>query len=127
MRALGKDILFPGIIDLLQALKARGAVLHVASTGDSSHVYGVLKTAGIQEFFSSISCGEPEKVQMVAEIIGKNQKETFAMVGDKAHDLRAARGNGITAIAAAYGYCSDTDAPRFDYVLRSPGELLFLF
>ena len=126
IRALGKKILFPGIDDLLQSLKSLNITLHVASTGDSNHIHAVLEASGINAYFSSVCCGEPEKAGMIAKITGNHPRETFAMVGDRAYDLRAARQNFIWAIAAAYGYCSDADAANFDFVLRSPDELICL-
>jgi len=124
--SLQEKIIIPGIGELLRALKNRGIALHVASTGDESHVCAVLEASGVKALFNSIHCGAPEKSQMVRKIIGYNPKETFAMVGDKAHDLSAARNNGIKVIAALYGYCSDADALLFDGLVRSPGELLGL-
>ena len=121
---MGEGILFPGILALLQALRARGIRMHVASTGDQGHVDAVLQTAGIEDFFTTISCGAPEKVDMVAGIISPGDPAHFAMVGDKEHDLRAARGNGIMAVAALFGYC--TDAAGFDHALKTPAELLAL-
>jgi len=122
---VGEGILFPGVLELLDALRERGIPMHVASTGDQGHVDAVLGTAGIERFFATIACGAPQKVAMVADIIGANDPASFAMVGDKEHDLHAARGNGIMAIAAIYGYC--TDGALFDRALSAPLELLEIF
>lgn len=123
---LGADVLFPHIIDMLHALHERGMRLYIASTGDPQHVDATIDASGIRGLFDGISCGEPEKVAMVSAIIGNGNKAEYAMVGDKLHDLRAARGNGITAIAAGYGYCNDEDAVLFDHVLASPMDMLSL-
>lgn len=121
---MGEALLFAGIKETLLALAGRDIRLYVASTGDQGHVDAVLKTTGIEHFFAQIACGEPEKVEMVAKIIGETDPRTFAMVGDKPHDLNAARGNGILALAAGYGYCSPEDAAKFDGVLHAPMHIL---
>ncbi|MCL1795747.1 MAG: HAD family hydrolase [Clostridia bacterium] len=122
VRTIGDEILFPGVKELLDALYARRIPMHIASTGDQNHVDAVLRSADIERFFTTIACGAPQKAAMVADIIGANDPAAFAMVGDREHDVHAARSNGILAIAALYGYCRD--AAPFDRALNTPIELL---
>lgn len=126
VRALGEEILFPGVAAALAALLRTGARLYLASTGDAEHVDVVLRSAGIMALFDVIACGRPEKVAMVAELIGGADRTEWAMVGDTDKDLEAARGNGILAVAAGYGYCSPQDWPRYDAALLSPGDLVMM-
>lgn len=120
---MGVDILFPGVMQMLEALMRRGIRLYIASTGDVSHVNAVLTTAGIQHFFDIIGFGEPDKEEMVRKMVCGDTAR-WSMVGDKQKDLFAARANGILAIAAGFGYCSQQDASRFDRVLQTPAQLL---
>lgn len=123
IRQIGPGILFPGVPEMLMALRAMGVLLYIASTGDEAHVNAVLDGAGIERLFDGIHCGQPEKVTMVGAIVGPEDRRHWAMVGDRQKDLDAARGNGITAIAACYGYCSAAAAARFDWTLHAPNEL----
>lgn len=120
---LGPDILFPGVLKMLRTLREMGVPLYIASTGDAAHVDAVLGSAGITPLFTGIYCGQPEKVRMVGEILGRADRSHWAMIGDKQKDLDAAHGNGILAIAAGYGYCTASEAARFDRVLHAPEEL----
>ena len=117
-------LLFPGVRDLLDAMKQQGIRLYVASTGSPFHVDGVLKGTGLTPYFDKIACGAPEKVKMVAEIIGSGNKKSWAMVGDRSKDTQAAHGNGILSIAAAFGYCDEKEQTGFDRVANTPMEVL---
>lgn len=121
---VGKAMLFPGIQTLLEALSGRNILLYVASTGGKRHVDSVLGATGIRAYFDAVCCGEPEKAGMVAEIIAGRPPEGWAMVGDKPHDLRAARANSIVALAARYGYCTEEDAALFDGALGAAMDLM---
>lgn len=124
VRALGEEILFPGVTGMLHALRDAGIRLYLASTGDQGHVDVVLRSAGIEDLFDIIACGQPAKIAMVGALIGNADRSEWAMIGDTDKDLEAARGNGILAIAAAYGYCPEWAWPRYDMTLLSPDDLV---
>lgn len=124
---MGEGILFSGVKQMLCALKAMGVPLYVASTGSPEHVDVVLRSSGIIGLFSVIACGKPEKIEMVDELIGKGaDRSQWAMVGDTAKDLDAARASGIAAIAAGFGYCARETWPHYDTVLHEPQDMLAL-
>lgn len=120
---MGAEILFPGVLTMLEALVSHGIALYLASTGDVSHVNAVLTTAGIQHFFDIIGFGKPNKEDMVGQMVVGNTAR-WCMVGDKKKDLSAAKVNGILAVAAGYGYLSAEDARKFDHILKTPSQML---
>ena len=123
----GGDLLFSGVLEMLEALHAEGIPLHIASTGSPSHVKQSLEITDTKQFFESISCGQPDKIDMVSEIIRTNDPEGFwIMVGDKVKDSDAAHGNDILAVGAGYGYCFEDEHHLFDRVAATPKELLAL-
>ena len=124
VRKLAGNILFPGVQEMLEALRRMGTRLYVASTGDEAHVEVVLASAGIKSHFDVIACGRPEKVAMVGGIVGDADRAQWAMVGDRQKDLDAARGNGLFAVAAGFGYSPPEDWPNYDAVAHTPAELL---
>ena len=121
---LGPKILFPGVADLLASLKQANINLYIASTGSEVHVHGTLKATGIKPYFFGIYCGEPAKINMVSRIIAGYNPDEWAMVGDMFKDSEAARGNGILALGAGFGYLSQEDFSLFDAVLKTPEDLL---
>jgi phosphoglycolate phosphatase len=124
IQELGRDILFPGMGALLDILKSRDYYLAVASTGSPEHVEVSLRASGIQEFFDIIRCGEPVKIQMVRDIIGKGLKGDWLIVGDKDKDAEAGKENGIVTVGAVYGYGSTGELKMFDFRIDTPLNLL---
>ena len=121
---LGPEILFPGVADLLVSLKQANTNLYIASTGSEVHVHGTLQATGIKSYFSGIYCGESAKIDMVRRIIAGSDPDEWAMIGDMFKDSEAARGNGILALGAEFGYLAKEDYSLFDAVLRTPEDLL---
>lgn len=120
---VGDKLLFSGCRELLVCLRKHGVRLHIASTGDHGHVCSILKQTGITSFFDSISCGQPDKTEMLREITKDGKREGYVMVGDMAKDSTAARANRIVSIGACYGYCQ-AETSDFDHYIGSPMELL---
>ena len=124
IQSLKQSILFPGVVEMLTTLKQAGITMYIASTGSNVHVHGTLQAAEIQHFFTGIHSGEPAKISMVQRIVGGSCPSDWAMVGDMFKDSEAARGSGILALGAGFGYLAEEDHPLFDAVLKTPGELL---
>lgn len=117
------ELLFPGVRELLAALRDKGIRLYIASTGSAEHVDAVVAHTGIGGCFADILCGEPDKAGMIGRILGAGDPADFLMVGDKAKDSDGARANGIAAIGACYGYCAQGEY-AFDRYIDTPHALL---
>jgi len=124
IQSLKQSILFPGVVELLTALKQAGINMYIASTGSNVHVHGTLWATEIRDFFIGIHSGEPAKIDMVRRIVGDCCPTEWAMVGDMFKDSEAARGSNILALGAGFGYLAEEDHALFDAVLKTPGELL---
>lgn len=102
---------YPGIADMLKALRAAGMKLCVLSNkGDSdvrqviAHYFGDIPFAHVQ----GVREGGPVKPDPrgpleVAEALGL-PKEAFWYVGDTLTDMRCARNAGIESIAVTWGF-----------------------
>ena len=101
-----RGTLYDGVSALLQQLKNEGYSLAVCSNGSRAYVETALSATGIRARFSLLACaGEyPDKTQAVGAIIRALACEHAVVIGDRCHDLEAARGNRVPFIAAAYGY-----------------------
>jgi phosphoglycolate phosphatase len=120
--AFGDRLLFPGCLDLLNALKSRGICMYIASTGDERHVCSVLRATGIEHFFCAAHYGEPSKIAMLGRLITA-PKDEWIMVGDMGKDAEGAIANGILCVGACYGYCVRGKDPFSEYV-EAPMDLL---
>lgn len=123
VKSLGAEILFPGVFEMLEALIKDGYSLYIASTGSTRHVHATLQASGIEKYFTGIHSNRPEKVSMVKEIIAGRDVSEWVMVGDMFKDSDAARGNGIVALGAGFGYLAKEDEGLFDYVLKTPMDI----
>lgn len=118
------SMLFEGVKELLGTLVQRKHRMFIASTGDFEHVDDCLRVCDIYNHFEEIHCNKPDKELMVAEIIKKEPKEKWIMIGDRTKDSKAAKHNNILSIGAAYGYCVPEDYGEFDYIIEKPNGLL---
>jgi len=123
IKSLGKDILFSDVSDMLFSLVDNDYCLYVASTGNENHVYTTLAACEIEKYFVSISCGKPEKISMVKDIIAGRDLDEWVMVGDMYKDSEAARGNNILALGAGFGYLAEEDHSLFNSILSKPADI----
>ena len=123
--SLSEKLLFKGSCELLLKLKENGFHLCIASTGDKEHVYSILDATGITSLFDVISCGKPDKTEMLCEMTKEKEKSGYLMVGDMKKDFEGARANGILSVGACYGYCKK-ELSDFDFYIDKPMDLLQL-
>ena len=125
LKRVGK--LFDGVPELLQELISRGYQLAICSNGSREYVETALTTTGIRQFFIRLACaGEyPDKAAAVAAMISEWNCDLAVVVGDRVHDMEAAKANDLPFIAALYGYggAETTDAV---YRAEHPCDMIHL-
>lgn len=130
--------LYPGVLEMLAGLKARGYRLGVASSKPENFVNKVLEYFHMEAYFEEIVGSKPEggrtdKTAVIEEALlrmGMEQhKEQVIMVGDKEHDVIGARQAGLDCIAVSYGYgtMEELENARPFKIVNSPEELLDFF
>ncbi len=101
--------LFPGIPALLDALLAEGWRLAVCTNKPAVPARAVLAHFGVSEKFLAVGGGDsfptrkPDPAHLLATM-GLAGGGRAVMIGDHANDMLAARGAGIPAIFAGWGY-----------------------
>jgi phosphoglycolate phosphatase len=101
---------YPGIPELLAALRAAGARLFVATSKIRVPTEGILAHFGLAAFFEAVGAPEPHDTADKAEVIASLRETIGAdwgaavMVGDTPYDVLGARSNGLGCIAVGYGY-----------------------
>lgn len=110
--------LYPGIDDMLSAVKSQGVILAVASSKPQVHVHTVLEHFNIKQYFDVIVGAEldgtrTDKKEVLAEVFKQlsemsgNEdfnKTNTAMVGDRFYDVVGAKEHNVYSIAVKYGY-----------------------
>lgn len=104
---------YPGIPEMLGALKEKGFLLAVASSKNEESVYLVLEHFALKQYFdeavgSFMDGRRSRKADVIEEALRRLNKRggtaQALMVGDKEHDVIGAREAGISCVAVTYGY-----------------------
>lgn len=116
--------LFPGAREMLSALKDK-AELCIVSNGTQAYLTRCMQHFGLEGVFHRIVWSHPErtKTQNLAGLMAELQPERAVMVGDRIGDIRAGRENGLTTIAAAFGYGNDAEYAEADLRADSMAQL----
>jgi phosphoglycolate phosphatase len=101
--------LFPGAVEMLQALKTRGHALAVATGKTRVGLDQALAHVELKNMFDATRTADetfskphPRMLQELIETLGVTPKRTL-MIGDTTHDLQLARNAGTPSVAVSYG------------------------
>ena len=105
-----ENIPYPGIRELLEALKAEGHKLYVATSKPETMSVEILEHFGLAKYFDQI-CGASmdasriTKEAVIAYLLEQNGRaDNMVMVGDTKYDVIGAKKHGISTIGVAWGY-----------------------
>ena len=106
---------YPGAIEVLDELAARGAILCVATNKPTDLAVALFRAIGLEDRFASI-CGpqsvsarKPDAAHIREAVLQAGGDPARAiMVGDSVTDLDAARATGVPCVLTTFGY---TDIP----------------
>lgn len=125
----GNGELFPGVLEMLIQVRERGIAIGIYSNAPPWYFYGILDTYGISPYADFRSCiGEHpgwDKVDLLQHIKEGLGCEKVWVVGDRHHDIDAARTLGDVSVGCAYGY-GGSEVETAQRILRRPMDLLTL-
>lgn len=106
-------IIFEGMRDIFECLKAKNKTLHIA-TNKSLQVDKILSHFGVLNYFKHIEHYSEEKGIVTKERMIENiliaeevrDNSSVVMIGDREHDLQAAKNVGVAAIGVLHGFGS---------------------
>ncbi|HUN90824.1 MAG TPA: HAD-IA family hydrolase [Burkholderiaceae bacterium] len=113
--------LFDGVVEMIDALRAGGATLAIATGKTRAGLERALATAGLQGCFAAIRCADQAEPKPHPAMLLELMAETTVapartvMIGDTTHDLAMAAAAGTRAVAVAYGA-----HPRSELEARAP-------
>ena len=133
-KGIFENSLYPGVEDMLKALKDGGKVLALATSKPELFAKQILEYFHIDDLFTVI-CGASmdEKLVEKAAIItnalqalgiDEMHKKDVLMVGDREHDVLGAKANNLDTLGVLYGY---GDLPELQqegaaYLAQTAGE-----
>ncbi|MFP4050228.1 MAG: HAD family hydrolase [Thermoplasmata archaeon] len=119
-----KGELYDGIRDILEDLYSNGYNLSICSNGRVKYINIVLETTGIVDYFTHIKGNKPgkSKTDQLRSLLEALDSKNAVMVGDRYHDIEAAKEVGIPSIGAAYGFGRE-EVESADFIATEPLEI----
>lgn len=113
--------IYPGVADMLAALKAGGKKLSIASSKPTPFVERILDYFAIRNYFdvivgSNLDGTRSRKEEVVEEALRQmlpagmtsaEKKAAVAMVGDRRFDIEGAKEHGLTSVGVSFGYAPE--------------------
>lgn len=102
--------MYDGVKFTLEQLKTKGVKLYLATYKPLNQTKSMLEVAGIEGFFSGLSCsscdGRKKKSELIFENVQNSQSniEDCVYIGDTYGDEKAAKELGMQFVAAEYGF-----------------------
>src|SRR5439155_7955534 len=101
----------PGIDDALRTLHAAGARLFVCTAKPDIYARRIVAHFGFDAHFTAVYGADlagrfDDKAVLLAHVIEREgiERSRATMIGDRQHDIRAARANGVRAVGVLWGY-----------------------
>ncbi len=106
-----ENAVYPGIIQSLERLRNEGLALFVATSKPEVFARQILDHFDLARHFDGIYGSELDgrlsaKGELIAHLLAEQELRPggTVMVGDREHDVLAARANGIPCLGVTYGY-----------------------
>lgn len=126
---------FPGIPEMLTGLRDAGWTLCVATSKRRDFAERVVDYLKLRTYLPKVYGALPgggldDKKDLLAEILRVEgyHPDLTTMVGDRLHDIHAARANGLRSIGVLWGYGGQAElqAAGADAIVASPAEVVDL-
>ncbi len=127
--------LYPGVKELILALKAKGFTLCIGSSKPQKFVEEILREQGIFAYFDHIAAATLDGTRNKKEqVLGHLLSETglapadCLMVGDRYHDIEGAHAVGIKAIGVLWGFGNRAEFEQYgaDFIVAEAAEIVDL-
>lgn len=126
VQGLYENLLFEGVLELLEHLQGQGRTLYVATSKPSVFAREIARHFAFDHHFKVIYGSELDgtrtnKVELIGHLLAEEKLEAAQtlMIGDRKHDLIGARENGLQAVAVGYGFGSHeelmAESPAYYY------------
>jgi phosphoglycolate phosphatase len=131
-RGMYENAVYPGILEALARLRARGLVLLVATSKPTVYAEQIVEHFGLREYFAAVYGSELDgrdatKTDLLAHIVQDAHLDPAqsVMIGDRSHDMLGARANRIRPLGVLWGYGSAAEltAAGAERLLTHPSEL----
>ncbi|KQL47327.1 haloacid dehalogenase [Brevibacillus choshinensis] len=120
--------LYPGVLDTLRDLHARGVALFVASNGQEAYIDALCDEYNLKPLLTDLySAGRfrtRTKNDLVAKLLKDYQVKKAIMVGDRHSDVEAGTSNGLFTIGCDFGFAKPGELDGADVIITDFPQLL---
>ena len=120
---------YPGVRETLATLRRRDYRLVMYSNASTVY-FGIVKSAlDIEKYFDYTECiceNNMTKIELIRKIKDRFGGMEAAVIGDRIHDIEAARETGSLSIGVLFGYGKD-EPEQADMTIRKFNDLLDIF
>lgn len=126
---------YPGIAELLKKLHSDGKTLAVVTSKIEHIAIETLTKTGLLQYFDVVSAQQPDVVVNKEVILSKalvdlgvKDLRSVVMIGDRKHDVEAAKVHGVDSIGVLWGYGDEKELinERATYIVKDSAELAYL-
>jgi phosphoglycolate phosphatase len=131
-QGLYENAVYPGVVELLDGIRARGWRSYVVTSKLEVIAVRVLAHFGLAAYLAGV-CGSRSgelgrKQDLVARVLRRESipSDAAVVVGDRQHDVRGARACGLDAIGVTHGYGTREELERAGaaWICDSPPSVL---
>ncbi|MFT4047953.1 MAG: HAD hydrolase-like protein [Solimonas sp.] len=124
--------LYPGITDMLEALRALGCRLLLATSKPHVYAQRIVDHFGLDRWLSVVYGAEldgtrADKAELLRHLLATEHLDPARclMAGDRRHDVLGARANGVAVCSVLWGYGerAELEAAGPDHYCATPAEL----
>lgn len=118
--------LFDGVLEMLVVLRETANAMAICTNGTAPYVDPVVDIHGLRPFFDEVRhlCYPADtKPSMVAELMARFPSRQTIVIGDRHHDVEAARDNGAMSVGVLYGYGSKDELSGADAFVDAPSQI----
>lgn len=133
-KAAQESCIYDGVKNMLEALKARGKKIAVASSKPKLFVDEISQYHDIYKYYDFVSAetfknnhsSKKELINACLEYFGNPDKSKVIMVGDRFYDIDGAKASGVDSAGAVYGFGTEEELKNAGatYILHTPDDLL---
>ena len=128
-----ENVIYDGIPELLATLVGRGHALHLCTSKPQPYAERIVALFGFGAHLAGVYGADlagslDDKAHLVAHVLAREglAADRCTMIGDRMHDVRAARRNGVRSIGVLWGYGSraELESAGVDAIVATPEALL---
>lgn len=132
-KGMYENRVYDGVSQMLDTLKKKGFILSLATSKPECHSIKILEHFGLYGYFDEAVGSELDgtriaKIDVIKEAIkrlGITDFSQIIMVGDRKHDILAAKELGIKSVGVTYGFAPDGELEKAgaDYIAHTCPEV----